>query len=454
MQAYFYQLADFLQQQVNTQGNMQGNTQGQGQGHERFKCSFEAENTDFVRFNHGLIRQPGHVRQMFLSLDWINGERHAGSSVGLSGQWEADQAALLQTIATLREQLPDLPDDPHFMMATEVNSSVHSVPSRLLNPSLMVDQILNAARGYDFVGFLATGSMARGFANSYGQRNWHEIASFNLDWSLYHNADKAVKTSYAGLDWSEGAFRAKFDAAVAQLAVLELPAVSIPPGAYRAYFTPAAMYELMSMLNWDGVAEKALRTKQSALRRMRDEQLSLHPSFSLTENTVQGIAPGFQEDGFIKPDQVKLIEHGRLVSSMISPRTAREYEIDNNGACGSESMSSMEVAAGDLPSDQVLAELGTGVYVSNLWYLNFSDRAHCRMTGMTRFATFWVENGEIKAPLNVMRFDDSFFKLMGENLLGLTQDQEMLIDSDSYSSRGVSSARLPGALVKDLKFVL
>ena len=76
------------------------------------------------------------------------------------------------------------------------------------------------------------------------------------------------------------------------------------------------------------------------------------------------------------------------------------------------------------------------------------------MTGMTRFATFWVENGEIKAPLNVMRFDDSFFKLMGENLLGLTQDQEMLIDSDSYSSRGVSSARLPGALVKDLKFVL
>jgi hypothetical protein len=104
MQAYFYQLADFLQQQINAQ--------------ERFKCSFEAENTDFVRFNHGLIRQPGHVRQMFLSLNWIDGERHAGSSIGLSGHWETDQAELLQTITFLREQLPDLPDDPHFMMAT------------------------------------------------------------------------------------------------------------------------------------------------------------------------------------------------------------------------------------------------------------------------------------------------------------------------------------------------
>ncbi len=448
MQAYFYRLADFLQQQIN------GHGRGEGRGQERFKCSFEAENTDFVRFNQGLIRQPGHVRQMFLALDWIEGERHAGSTISLSGQWEADQDEVLHMVAALRGQLPDLPDDPHFMMASEVCSSIHNVPSRLINADLMVDQILNAASGYDFVGFLATGSMARGFANSYGQRNWHEIASFNLDWSLYQNGDKAVKTSYAGLEWSQNAFRAKFYAAAAQLELLQLAPVSIPPGAYRAYFTPAAMYELMGMLNWDGVSEKSLRTKQSSLRRMRDEQLCLNPAFSLMENTAQGIAPAFQEDGYIKPDQIRLIEHGRLVGSMISPRTAREYGIENNGAAGSEAMSSMEVAAGDLAADQVLAQLGTGVYVSNLWYLNFSDRAHCRMTGMTRFATFWVENGEIKAPLNVMRFDDSLFKLMGDNLLALTQEQEMLIDSDSYSSRGVGSARLPGALVKDLKFVL
>lgn len=440
MQAYFYQLADYLQAQVT--------------GQERFKCDFAAETSDFVRFNRGAIRQPGHVRQMNLSLNWIEGERHTTASIGLSGQWDADKGELDATIASLREQLPDLPDDPHFMMASEVNSTEHIVPSTLPTAAHIVDQVLALAEQYDFVGILAMGPMVRGFANSYGQRNWHESSSFILDWSLYHNTDKAVKTAYAGLAWDDAVFRARFDESVAQLALLTRPPVSVPPGAYRAYLTPAAMYEIMTMLNWDGVSEKSLRTKQSSLRKMRDEGVALNPAFTLRENTIDGLSPGFQEDGFIKPDSVSLIEAGKLVGSLISPRTAREYGIPNNGAGGGEAMAAIDLAAGSLPMAQALKELGTGVYVSNMWYLNFSDRAFCRMTGMTRFATFWVENGEIKAPLNVMRFDDSLFKLMGENLLALTAEREMIIDGDSYGARGTNSARLPGALVKDLQFVL
>ena len=440
MQAYFYQLADYLQQQVR--------------GQERFKCEFAAETSDFVRFNRGALRQPGHVRQMALSLNWIEGECHATASIGLSGQWDADQGELDAIVKVLREQLPDLPPDPHFMMATEVNSTEHIVPSTLPSAAHIVDQILSVAENYDFVGILAIGPIVRGFANSYGQRNWHESSSFIIDWSLYHNTDKAVKTAYAGLAWDETEFRAKFAQSVAQLALLELPPVSVPPGAYRAYLTPAAMYEMMTMLNWDGLSEKAFRTKQSSVRKMRDEGLSFNSAFSLQENTVDGLAPGFQEDGFIKPERVSLIENGKLAGSLISPRTAREYDIPNNGAGGAEMMAAIDVAAGSLPMKDALRELGTGVYVSNMWYLNFSDRAWCRVTGMTRFATFWVENGEIKAPLNVMRFDDSMFKLLGENLLALTQEREMIIDGDSYGSRGTNSARLPGALVKDLMFVL
>ena len=39
------------------------------------------------------------------------------------------------------------------------------------------------------------------------------------------------------------------------------------------------------------------------------------------------------------------------------------------------------------------AQLDTGIYVNNLWYLNYSDRPAGRITGMTRFATLWVEEG-------------------------------------------------------------
>jgi predicted Zn-dependent protease len=172
------------------------------------------------------------------------------------------------------------------------------------------------------------------------------------------------------------------------------------------------------------------------------------------ENTADGLSPAFQGDGFIKPEQVLLLDKGRLAGSLVSPRTAKEYGIATNGADAGESMASLDLAGGELAAARMLDELDTGIFISNLWYLNFSDRANCRITGMTRFATFWVENGEIRAPLNVMRFDDSLFRILGDNLLGLTRERELLIDTDTYGARSTGSARLPGALVKDFTFVL
>ncbi|MBI3230570.1 MAG: hypothetical protein HYZ45_10435 [Burkholderiales bacterium] len=187
---------------------------------------------------------------------------------------------------------------------------------------------------------------------------------------------------------------------------------------------------------------------------MRDGEKQFNKAVTVFENTAQGLAPGFQEDGFVKPERVSLIEAGRLVGSMISPRTAQEYGLQTNAADGGEGLAAMEMAGGDLPLADVLKKLGTGIYISNLWYLNYSDRTACKITGMTRFASFWVENGEIKAPLNVMRFDDTLFDLLGDKLVGLTSETEMLIDNDTYDQRGDHCARLPGALIKDFAFVL
>jgi predicted Zn-dependent protease len=440
MQAYFHDLARFLDACI--------------QGDEQYKCWFSAEESDFVRFNRSAIRQAGHVRQLYLSLDLIDGLRHAQMTASLAGDIDADRQLLARMVDELRDQLPDLPDDPHMLIATEVHSTEHIVASRLPDTAAMVNEVLEAARGHDFVGLLSAGPMYRGFANSFGQRNWHQTASFIVDWSLYQSRDKAVKSAYAGYDWDAAAFREKIRDAVKQLALLQREPICIPPGAYRAYLTPTALSDIVGMLSWDGISEKALRTKQSPLRRMRDEGVCLHPAVTLAEHTAGGLAPAFQSDGFVKPDRVLLFERGRLHDSLVSPRTAKEYGIATNGADAGEGITSLDLAAGDLPVSRVLKELDTGIFISNLWYLNYSDRANFRLTGMTRFATFWVEGGEIKAPLNVMRFDDSLFRILGENLVGLTCERELLIDCTSYGARSTGSALLPGALVKDFTFVL
>jgi predicted Zn-dependent protease len=73
---------------------------------------------------------------------------------------------------------------------------------------------------------------------------------------------------------------------------------------------------------------------------------------------------------------------------------------------------------------------------------------------MTRFATCWVENGAIQAPLNVTRFEESIYRILGDNLIDLTAERELILDADSYHQRSTASGRIPGALVDAFTFTL
>ena len=220
------------------------------------------------------------------------------------------------------------------------------------------------------------------------------------------------------------------------------------------YLAPAALLEIVGMLSWGGFGLRAHRTKTTPLLRMIEEGATLDASVTIAENIEDGIAPGFQEAGFLRPPRVNLIVDGAYEDTLVSPRSSLEYGVPTNGASAAESPVSFELAAGRVPRSAVLAELGTGIFISNLWYLNYSDRSRCRTTGMTRFATFWVEHGVIQAPLNVMRFDETVFRMLGENLSGLTRERELLLDSGTYGGRSTSSANLPGALVDDFVLTL
>jgi len=206
------------------------------------------------------------------------------------------------------------------------------------------------------------------------------------------------------------------------------------------------------MLSWGGFGLKSHRTKTTPLLQMVEQNRNLASTISLREHHARGLAPVFTGTGFIKPEQVQLIENGRYKDCLVSPRSAMEYDTAINA--GSEYPSALDLAGGDLPEENILSELGTGLYINNLWYLNFSDRNACQLTGMTRFACFWVENGEIQAPINVMRFDDSVYDLFGSNLLGLTAERDLMLDSSTYGQRSNSSMQLPGALLKAMCFTL
>lgn len=420
---------------------------------EQFTAWLSGEDSDFVRFNHARVRQAGHVQQAFLTLRLIRGQRHVSAQMSLTGESVGDRTLVAEQLPILRAQLLDVAEDPHLLWsqeALEATSTHESVP---LDAAAIAAEIVEAALGYDLVGYLASGQMYTGFASSTGSRMWHQTASFNLNWSLYAQADKAVKCAYAGHTWNSSLFREKMQNAARELRLLNLPPRTLEPGEYRAFLTPTALAEVLGMLNWGGLSEKQLRVKRSPLLKLHSREAQFSPLLYLTENTADGLSPQFQPDGFQKPGQVPLIDQGQAVGTLIAPRTAMEYGLQPNSD-SAESTETLHVRGGTLRESEILQALGTGLYVSNLWYLNFSDRMNARVTGMTRFATFWVENGEIVAPVNVMRFDDSLFRMLGDQLEALTLERELLVDNDTYGSRHTTSLLLPGALLRSLRLVL
>ena len=440
MQDYFGEVADLIRARLAPD--------------EAFGASFEGEDSTFVRMNRGAIRQAGDVRQQSVRVDLIAGRRHAAGSLTLAGTSEVDGARIAALIGRLREMREAVPEDPHLLLPDAPRSTCDVAKSELPDPESALARVMDGAGQRDLVGIWASGTIARGFAASTGQRNWHEQASFNFDWSDYHALDKAAKAAYAGTRFEPDELDLRLDRTAGELAALARPPKTIPPGRYRVALAPAALHEIAGILAWGGFGEAAHRTRTSPLTKLADGEAELASSVRLVENTADGVAPRFQENGFLRPDRVVLVDRGQHAGCLVSPRSAMEYGIATNGATASEQPESLEMAGGDIPRDQLLAELGTGVYISNLWYMNYSDRNACRTTGMTRFATFWVQNGVIEAPLAVMRFDETLYRMFGSHLIGLSSEQDWILDPTTYGGRSHESARLPSALVDGFTFTL
>lgn len=421
-------------------------------GDEVLFCALAGESSDFVRLNRNRIRQAGGLTRIGLGLTLIVGDRQAEAACDLSGDPAQDLGQARRLLERLRERLPHVPADPYLHYSRESWASERRVGAAPPDARAAIADLTAAAEGLDLVGIWASGDIVEGLASSLGHRHWHRSSSFHLDWSLYLESDKAVKSSYGGLVWDPQALAAKLAEMRQGLAVMARPSHALAPGRYRAYLAPAAIDELMGMLAWGGFDLKSQRTRQTPLLKLIRGERAFDPRVAIREESERGLCPGFTGEGFPIPDSVALIEGGRFGHCLVDARDAKEYGEPVNAAGGAPE--SVALAAGDIPQADALARLGTGLYVGNLWYCNWSDPNDCRITGMTRFGTYWVERGEIVAPLKVMRFDDSLYHLLGDRLEGLTAERELLLSAQTYEGRSTESALLPGILVSGIDLAL
>lgn len=423
-----------------------------GQG-EELTLNLTAEESLFLRFNGNRVRQNTDVEQCALALKLQRDGRTVEKARTLSGNLKADIPALRALLENCRTEARHLPEDPNQVPMQNNGESHEEFRGSLLAPHEVAPAIADSAAGSDLAGLYAGGPAIRANRNSRGQSHWFATENFFVDYSLY-NGPKAAKGSYAGSKWSATDWNRNLLHTREQLELLAKPAQNVKPGKYRTYLAPAAFSALLHMLSWGGVSAAAWKQGRSALKKLADGELKLSPLFNLRENFALGLTPRFNSLGEVAPMKISLIEKGELKEMLVSSRSAKEYGLKSNAASEGESLRAIDVLPGSLDEKNVLKELGTGLYLSNLHYLNWSDPVSARVTGMTRYACFWVEGGEIAGPIKDLRWDESLFEALGPKLLALTKHTQIDPAVETYFYRALGGSCVPGALIDQFTFTL
>lgn len=421
---------------------------------EILKVGMWGETSQFIRLNNSKIRQTGIIDDMSYSLALIANRRQVSCSTTLNGDVELDKNHLLNILNSLRCDIGKVPEDPYIVYPKEGKSSNEKNRGSLLDFDKSVNSLLPVTQGVDLAGIWASGSVYTGVANSLGQQHWFETETFSLDYSLITKDKKMVKDCFAGTHWNQDEYEKYINNSKNKLEIMNRESVQIDPGNYRTYIAPAGVADIVDMFSWGGISESSLQQKDSALLKMRQENVQLSPCFTLTEDFSSGMVPKFNGNGEIAPETLPLIVGGSLENTLVSTRTEKEYGVSSNFASSSEGLRSPIIKTGDLKEEEILSKLDKGVYLSNLHYLNWSDRLGGRITGMTRYACFYVENGEIVAPIENMRFDDTIYNVFGENLESVTDKNQLIPNVGTYDGRNLGGSHCPGILLNSFSLTL
>ena len=82
------------------------------------------------------------------------------------------------------------------------------------------------------------------------------------------------------------------------------------------------------------------------------------------------------------------------------------------GATGGPTATNLFMRPGDRTTEELIASVERGLYITRFYYTRLSHNRGCVMTGMTRDGTFLIENGELTTPVKNLRFTQSYVEAL------------------------------------------
>jgi PmbA protein len=231
--------------------------------------------------------------------------------------------------------------------------------------------------------------------------------------------------------------------------------ISLAPGKFRVLLDiPAAseVFGWLAQLGFGGHAEvegwSCLRKKRgrrvapSAVTMIDDPTAPASMPQSIDFEGVATRATPLLSEGVVGPPVVDLSTGGKLRRKPTGHALPPEAPWGDFGPMPTHAL----VAPGDARFDELVRETRRGLLVTRFHYIRAVDPSRSLLTGMTRSGTYWIERGEIQAPVRNLRFTESMLAAVaGVELLGRERGRV----SDE---RGLFAVTTPPILTKAFRF--
>jgi predicted Zn-dependent protease len=188
-------------------------------------------------------------------------------------------------------------------------------------------------------------------------------------------------------------------------------ASALPPGKYTVVLSPLAFNPLLGFIP-GGLDARANDEGRGAFAkpggRTRVGEALFSPKVTLLSDPEDRIAPAMPwGEGGLAAEKHTFIENGVLKELLCRRYWAQQTKQKPTILGGS-----FRLAGGGKTMDELIAGCAKGLLISNIWYVRYLNPQALSVTGLTRDATFLIEDGKITHPVKNFRFNVSLLDVL------------------------------------------
>ena len=187
-------------------------------------------------------------------------------------------------------------------------------------------------------------------------------------------------------------------------------------GEYPVVLENYAVDDMLEALRFYGMGAQMVQDGRSWMSDMQG-QPAMSPLVSIYDDGLDptGWPVPFDAEG-VPRRRVDVVTDGVVQRPVHNTYTAAKAGIASTGhqrgATGGPTATNLFMRPGDHSTEELIASVDRGLYITRFYYTRLSHNRGCVMTGMTRDGTFLIENGEITTPVKNLRFTQGYVEAL------------------------------------------